>query len=75
MGARRLAASWFLRVGIATAMLTGIGVLAERGNASATALPQSQDVASTPHGIQLSQQTCSSKLCATAVSMGVGARH
>lgn len=37
-GAKRLAAIWFLRVGIATAILTGIGILADHGNAIAAEL-------------------------------------
>ncbi|MEO5325399.1 hypothetical protein PV773_19005 [Mesorhizobium sp. CC13] len=37
-GAKRLAAIWFLRVGVATAILTGIGILAGQGNAMAAEL-------------------------------------
>jgi len=74
MGARRLAARWFLRVGIATAILTGIGMLADRDDASAARWLSKQGMASAPGGIQLSQQPCSSQFCAPAGSMGVGAR-
>lgn len=42
MGARRSTATWFLRVGIATAILSGIGVLADPGSALAADLLSGQ---------------------------------
>jgi hypothetical protein len=45
MSAKRLAARWFLRVGVATAILSGIGFLANPGNAMAAELPPVQDMA------------------------------
>ncbi|GAA2832583.1 hypothetical protein [Aminobacter aminovorans] len=47
MSAKRLAARWFLRVGVATAILSGIGFLANSGNAMAAELPPVQDMAPT----------------------------
>lgn len=51
MGAKRLAASWFLRVGVATAILSGIGILASPGSALAAELPLVQDMAPVAHAI------------------------
>lgn len=45
MGAKRLFAIWFLRVGVATAILTGIGVLASPGGATAAEISARQDMA------------------------------
>lgn len=51
MGAKRLAARWFLRVGVATAILSGIGILADPGNAMAAELLPVQDMAPAAHAI------------------------
>jgi hypothetical protein len=51
MGAKRLAARWFLRVGVATAILSGIGILANPGNAMAAELLPKLDMASATHAI------------------------
>lgn len=51
MDARRLAARWFLRVGVATAILSGIGILSDLGNAMAAEVLPAQDMAPTTHAI------------------------
>lgn len=53
MGAKRLAASWFLRVGVATAILSGIGMMADPGNAMAAEFSPVQDMAPATHAITL----------------------
>lgn len=51
MGAKRSTARWFLRVGVATAILSGIGILADPGNAMAADLLPVQDMAPAAHAI------------------------
>lgn len=53
MGAKREAAKWFLRVGGATAILSGIAVLAEPGNAMAAGLLPKLGMASATHAVSL----------------------
>lgn len=46
MGARRPALNWLLRVGVATAILTGVGILASPGSALAVELLPEAGIAS-----------------------------
>lgn len=52
MGAKRLAARWFLKVGVATAILSGIGMMADPGAMAAEFLPV-QDMATATNAITL----------------------
>lgn len=50
MSAKRMALRWLLRVGIATAILAGIGILGDPGNAMAANLAPGQGSATVTDG-------------------------